>query len=88
MTFDWIADPAVWASLVTLTAMEIVLGIDNIIFLAIVGLALCAVPASAQTADEVIAKYITTIGGTEELQAISTLRRAGKSVASQPLISS
>ena len=24
MSFDWIADPAVWASLVTLTAMEIV----------------------------------------------------------------
>lgn len=28
-------DPAVWASLLTLTAMEIVLGIDNIIFIAI-----------------------------------------------------
>ncbi len=31
----WLADPALWASLLTLTAMEIVLGIDNLIFLAI-----------------------------------------------------
>ena len=32
---DWIADPAIWASLVTLTVMEIVLGIDNIVFISI-----------------------------------------------------
>jgi predicted tellurium resistance membrane protein TerC len=31
----WIADPQVWIALVTLTAMEIVLGIDNIIFISI-----------------------------------------------------
>src|ERR1700736_2756891 len=36
MTFDWIADPAVWASLVTLTAMEIVVGIDNIVFISVI----------------------------------------------------
>ena len=33
--FDWIADPAAWAALGTLTALEIVLGIDNIIFISI-----------------------------------------------------
>ena len=32
----FLADPQVWASLVTLTAMEIVLGIDNLVFIAIV----------------------------------------------------
>src|SRR3954467_5666534 len=32
---EWLADPNVWASLVTLTALEIVLGIDNLIFIAI-----------------------------------------------------
>jgi len=32
---DWIMDPQVWIALVTLTALEIVLGIDNIIFIAI-----------------------------------------------------
>lgn len=33
---EWIADPNIWAALVTLTALEIVLGIDNIIFISIV----------------------------------------------------
>jgi predicted tellurium resistance membrane protein TerC len=32
---DWISDPQIWISLVTLTALEIVLGIDNIIFISI-----------------------------------------------------
>ncbi len=36
IAFDWIADPAIWASLVTLTAMEIVLGIDNIVFISVI----------------------------------------------------
>jgi predicted tellurium resistance membrane protein TerC len=33
--FDWFADPQAWAALATLTALEIVLGIDNIIFISI-----------------------------------------------------
>lgn len=33
--FDWVADPTIWASLLTLTALEIVLGIDNVIFISI-----------------------------------------------------
>lgn len=33
---DLLSDPAVWASLLTLTALEIVLGIDNIIFLSVI----------------------------------------------------
>jgi CBS domain containing-hemolysin-like protein len=32
---EWIADPTVWAGLATLVALEIVLGIDNLIFIAI-----------------------------------------------------
>lgn len=32
---EWLADPQAWAALVTLTALEIVLGIDNIIFISI-----------------------------------------------------
>ena len=32
---EWFSDPNAWAALVTLTALEIVLGIDNIIFIAI-----------------------------------------------------
>ena len=34
--FDWIADPHMWVGLATLTALEIVLGIDNIIFLSVI----------------------------------------------------
>ena len=33
---EWIADPAILASFVTLTVMEIVLGIDNIIFISVI----------------------------------------------------
>lgn len=33
--FEWISDPQIWISLLTLTALEIVLGIDNIIFISI-----------------------------------------------------
>ena len=33
---EWINDPAVWASLATLTLLEIILGIDNVIFVSIV----------------------------------------------------
>ncbi len=32
---EWLTDPQVWLALVTLTALEIVLGIDNIIFISI-----------------------------------------------------
>ena len=32
----WMADPQIWASLLALTALEIVLGIDNVIFVSIV----------------------------------------------------
>ena len=34
-TFAWVGDPAVWLSLVTLAGLEIVLGIDNLVFIAI-----------------------------------------------------
>jgi len=33
---DWLLDPQIWASLLTLTVLEIVLGIDNLIFISIV----------------------------------------------------
>ena len=33
--FHWIADPAHWMSLITLTFLEVVLGIDNLLFISI-----------------------------------------------------
>jgi predicted tellurium resistance membrane protein TerC len=32
---EWLADPQIWASFVTLAALEIVLGIDNLVFIAL-----------------------------------------------------
>ncbi|GAB4230408.1 MAG: TerC family protein [Methyloligellaceae bacterium] len=33
---QWLYDPAIWASFVTLTVMEVVLGIDNIVFISVI----------------------------------------------------
>lgn len=41
-------------------------------------LSLLVMPVMAQTADEIIAKYIKTVGGMEKIQAVKTLRRTGK----------
>lgn len=32
---EWILEPQIWIGLLTLTALEIVLGIDNIVFISI-----------------------------------------------------
>jgi hypothetical protein len=47
------------------------------VLLMLAGLALLAVPASAQTAEEIVAKYIKTVGGADKIQAVKTLRRTG-----------
>jgi hypothetical protein len=46
------------------------------IVLAIV--ALCALPLGAQTADEIVAKYVKTVGGMEKIAAVKSIRRTGK----------
>lgn len=35
MLFEWMADPSAWVGLLTLVVLEIVLGIDNLVFIAI-----------------------------------------------------
>jgi predicted tellurium resistance membrane protein TerC len=35
MDLEWLADPHAWIALLTLTALEIVLGVDNIVFISI-----------------------------------------------------
>lgn len=44
------------------------------------GAALLTVPLAAQTADDIIAKYVKTIGGMEKIQAVTSLRRTGRYV--------
>ena len=41
-------------------------------------LSLLTLPLTAQTADEIISKYIKTVGGMENIQAVKTIRRTGK----------
>ncbi len=48
------------------------------ILLAIAGLLCLTMPASAQTAEEIVSRYVKTIGGMEKIQAVETLRRSGK----------
>jgi len=43
---DWLWDPQAWVALVTLTALEIVLGVDNVIFISIL---VSKLPAAQQT---------------------------------------
>jgi predicted tellurium resistance membrane protein TerC len=55
---DWLTDPQVWVALATLTALEIVLGIDNIIFIAILSMKL---PANQQDRARVVGLAIAMI---------------------------
>jgi hypothetical protein len=48
------------------------------LLLALAGLTFLAASASAQTADEIVAKFIKTVGGMERIQAVKSLRRTGK----------
>ncbi|MFN2492532.1 MAG: hypothetical protein ABR501_06575 [Pyrinomonadaceae bacterium] len=48
------------------------------VLLMLAGLALFAIPGSAQTAEDTVAKYIKTVGGADKIQAVKTLRRSGK----------
>ncbi len=32
---DWISNPSIWTALLTLTVLEIVLGVDNVVFISI-----------------------------------------------------
>lgn len=48
------------------------------VLLAVVVLTLFATSLSAQTAEEIVAKYIKTVGGADKIQAVKTLRRTGR----------
>lgn len=49
--------------------------------LALTLLLLCAAGASSQTADEIVAKYVKTVGGIDKIEAVKSLRRTGKVIA-------
>ena len=62
LTFDWVDNPEAWVALLTLTALEIVLGIDNIIF---IGILVSRLPAEQRQQARIIGlslAMITRIG--------------------------
>ena len=48
MSLEFLADPNVWLTLVTLSALEIVLGIDNLVFISIAELSSSTLSTSRQ----------------------------------------
>jgi hypothetical protein len=46
--------------------------------LALAGVVLLSLPASAQTAEDIVNNYIKTVGGLDKIQAAKTLKRTGK----------
>lgn len=65
--FDWIATPEAWAALATLTALEIVLGIDNVVFISILAQRL---PAHQQARARTIGLALALFGRVALLLAI------------------
>ncbi len=47
------------------------------LILSLAVVALAAASASAQTADEIVEKFVKTVGGMEKIQAVKSLRRTG-----------
>jgi predicted tellurium resistance membrane protein TerC len=69
---DWFADPNAWAALLTLTVLEIVLGIDNIIFISILAARL---PAAQQPRARMIGLAVAMVSRIALLFSITWVMR-------------
>ena len=54
---DWLTDPQIWIALATLTFLEIVLGVDNIIFISILSGEAAAGAAAARAPDRAARRH-------------------------------
>ncbi len=70
--FDWLADPNAWIALATLTALEVVLGIDNIIFISILSGRL---PAHQQARARFIGLVLALVGRIALLLSLAWIMR-------------
>ena len=75
LAFDWISDPSVWLSLVTLAGLEIVLGIDNLVFIAILTNRLPEAQRAAGRKAGIAMALVTRLMLLASLAWIVTLRR-------------
>src|ERR1700730_15676714 len=64
---DWLSDPQILASLLTLTALEIVLGVDNLVFIAILAGRLAALAVALIALLTLLASIAWIIGLTDPL---------------------
>jgi predicted tellurium resistance membrane protein TerC len=69
---DWFSDPNAWAALLTLTVLEIVLGIDNIIFISILAARL---PAAQQPRARMIGLAVAMVSRIALLFSITWVMR-------------
>ena len=70
--FDWLADPNAWIAFVTLTALEIVLGVDNIIFISILSSRL---PAEQQPRARFFGLALALVGRVALLLSLAWIMR-------------
>lgn len=70
--FEWIADPNAWVALATLTALEIVLGVDNIIFISILSSRL---PAHQQQKARILGLAMALFGRVALLLSLAWIMR-------------
>ncbi len=70
--FEWIADPNAWVALATLTALEIVLGVDNIIFISILSSRL---PADQQRKARILGLALALFGRVALLLSLAWIMR-------------
>ena len=70
--FEWLADPEAWVALATLTTLEIVLGIDNIVFISILADRL---PADQRARARFIGLALAMIGRIALLLSLSVIMR-------------
>ena len=69
---DWLTDPHAWLALATLTALEIVLGVDNIVFLSILSGRL---PAEQQARARTIGLALALVGRVVLLLSLAWIMR-------------
>src|SRR3990170_3493515 len=81
---DWILDPQIWIALVTLTALEIVLGVDNVVFISILAGKLPRRQQAAARRTGLAAATVTRIALLASLAWIITLTRPVFAVFGHP----
>lgn len=80
--FEWISDPNAWVALLTLTILEIVLGIDNIIFISILSAKL---PPHQQAKARQIGLLLALVSRILLLLSINWVKNATQTVFTLPI---